>query len=125
MRKVWRVAGITLAALSAVVVWLVASPAEAARPECGVASWYGPGFYGRRTASGAIYTGKKMTAAHKSLPFGTKVRVTYQGNGQSIVVTITDRGPYIRGRIIDLSSAAADRFGLKGRGIAKVCLHVL
>ncbi len=78
----------------------------------GEISWYGPGFYGNKTANGETYTGNEMTAAHKSLPFGTLVRVTWQG--RSIVVRINDRGPYIDGRVLDLSRAAATALGMSG-----------
>ena len=78
----------------------------------GEISWYGPGFYGNKTANGETYTGNEMTAAHKSLPFGSLVRVTWQG--RSIVVRINDRGPYISGRVLDLSRAAASALGMSG-----------
>ena len=77
-----------------------------------VASWYGPGFYGNLTANGETYTGIGLTAAHKSLPFGTRVRVTDQTTGNSIVVRINDRGPYISGRCIDLSPDAKSALGM-------------
>lgn len=80
----------------------------------GVASWYGPGFYGRKTANGERYTGKAMTAAHRYLPFGTHVRVTDKRSGRSIVVRINDRGPFKRGRVIDLSTASARALGVSG-----------
>lgn len=80
----------------------------------GVASWYGPGFYGRKTANGERYTGKGLTAAHRSLPFGTMVRVTHKNSGRSIVVRINDRGPFKRGRVIDLSPSAARALGMGG-----------
>lgn len=80
----------------------------------GVASWYGPGFYGRKTANGERYTGKGLTAAHRTLPFGTLARVTDKRSGRSIVVRINDRGPFKRGRVIDLSSSAAKALGMNG-----------
>ncbi len=86
----------------------------------GVASWYGPGFQGRKTASGARFNMNALTAAHRSLPFGTRVKVTNVKNGRSVVVTINDRGPFTRGRIIDLSKAAAGRLGILKQGVAKV-----
>lgn len=73
----------------------------------GLASWYGPGFHGRRSANGEIYNQHALTAAHRSLPFGTRVKVTNTRTGRSVVVRINDRGPYAGGRIIDLSAAAA------------------
>ncbi|TYC94772.1 septal ring lytic transglycosylase RlpA family protein [Novosphingobium sp. BW1] len=91
----------------------------------GVASYYGLKFAGRRTASGAIFDPEKLTAAHPSLPFGTQVQVTNPRNGESVVVTITDRGPYHGNRIIDLSKAAARELGLVSRGSGRVDLAVL
>jgi rare lipoprotein A len=91
----------------------------------GMASWYGPGFHGRRSASGERFDQYAMTAAHRTLPFGTVVRVTNLNNGQSIVVRINDRGPFSRGRIIDLSAAAARKLGMMGSGVAPVQVEVL
>jgi rare lipoprotein A len=91
----------------------------------GLASWYGPGFYGRRTASGAVYTGTALTAAHPSLPFGTLVRVTNLENGRTVVVVIDDRGPFVRGRVIDLSAAAARRLDMIRDGLVQVRLEVV
>ncbi|WP_202803741.1 septal ring lytic transglycosylase RlpA family protein [Spirulina subsalsa] len=91
----------------------------------GVASWYGPNFHGRRSASGEIYNQNAMTAAHRTLPFGTRVRVTNLNNGRSVVVRINDRGPFIAGRIIDLSRGAAQEIGLIRSGVAPVSVEVL
>lgn len=91
----------------------------------GFASWYGPGFHGRRTASGEVYNQNGLTAAHRNLPFGTKVRVTNKRNGRSVIVRITDRGPFVRGRIIDLSAAAARMVGVVSTGTAPVRVEVL
>lgn len=91
----------------------------------GFASWYGPGFHGRRSASGERFNQNALTAAHRSLPFGTKVRVTNKRNGRSVVVRINDRGPHIRGRIIDLSAAAARTLGVMQSGVAPVRVEVL
>ncbi len=91
----------------------------------GQASWYGPGFHGRRTANGEVFNQNAMTAAHKTLPFGTKVQVTNLRNGRSVVVRINDRGPFTRGRIVDLSAGAARVIGLKSSGIAPVKVEVL
>ncbi len=91
----------------------------------GLASWYGPGFNGRRSASGEIFNQNAMTAAHRTLPFGTQVRVTNVHTGQSVVVRINDRGPFTGGRIIDLSAAAARAVGLMQAGVAPVQLDVL
>lgn len=91
----------------------------------GVASWYGPGFHGNLSANGEIYNQYAMTAAHKTLPFGTKIRVTNLANGRSVVVRINDRGPYIGDRIIDLSLGAAEVIGMTGAGVARVQLDIL
>ena len=92
----------------------------------GKASWYSVGTNsGTRTASGERLTNEAATAAHKTLPLGTKVRVTNEANGKSEVVTITDRGPYIKGRIIDLTIGAAERLGFRSRGITTVKVEVL
>ena len=88
----------------------------------GVASFY---WQPQRVAAGGWFNPNAMTAAHKTLPFGTKVRVTHLGNGKSVDVKINDRGPYIAGRIIDLSKAAAGVIGMQGQGIAKVKVTVL
>jgi 3D (Asp-Asp-Asp) domain-containing protein len=93
--------------------------------QAGLASWYGPGFYGRQTASGTVYTGARLTAAHRSLPFGTLVRVTNLENGRRVVVVIDDRGPFIRGRVIDLSVAAAQRLGMVRDGVVPVRIKVV
>lgn len=88
--------------------------------QVGLASWYGPGFHGRLTASGERFDQNELTAAHRKLPLGTEVRVTNLENGRSIVVQINDRGPYVEGRVIDLSKAAARRLGMVEDGVAKV-----
>lgn len=86
----------------------------------GIASWYGLTFHGRRTASGERFDMNAMTAAHPSLPFGTRVLVQNPSNGRSVVVRVNDRGPYVPGRIIDLSHAAARALGLLGWGTKPV-----
>ena len=91
----------------------------------GVASWYGPGFHGRTTANGEQYNMNDMTAAHKSLAFGTRVKVTNQTNGKSVVVRINDRGPYVGSRIIDLSKSAAQAIDMIGPGTAAVTVEIL
>ena len=88
--------------------------------ETGKASYYADSFNGRKTASGAIFRQNKLTAAHKTLPFGTKVTVINIANGKSVKVTINDRGPFVQGRIIDLSSKAARRIGMINTGVANV-----
>lgn len=101
---------------------------EAAVPgakEKGLASWYGRPYHGRRTASGEVYDMYEMTAAHRTLPFGTWVRVTRRDDGRSVRVRINDRGPFIKGRIIDLSYAAARKIGLDVDGVAPVVLEVV
>ncbi len=90
--------------------------------QCGGASWYGPGFNGKRAASGEIFNQNAMTAAHKTLPFGTKVKVIDQRTGKSVLVKINDRGPYHGSRIIDLSKAAATKLGIVAKGTGKVCI---
>lgn len=91
----------------------------------GTASWYGAKFHGRRTANGERFNKNDMTAAHRSLPFGTKVRVTNRRNGRSVVVRINDRGPFTRGRVIDLSRGAAQALGMVGAGTAPVSVEVV
>lgn len=93
--------------------------------EEGLASWYGPGFHGKKTASGETYNQYAMTAAHKILPLGTRVRVTHLDNGRSVLVRINDRGPFVDDRIIDLSRAAATRLEMMGKGTGKVRVQSL
>ncbi len=103
---------------------LIAS-AGAAQVSSGQASWYGPGFYGNRTASGEVLRPGTLTAAHRTLPFGTKVRVTNLWNGRTAVVRINDRGPFHGSRVIDLAHGAAQELGLTASGTAQVKLEVL
>ncbi len=93
--------------------------------ETGIASWYGPGFDGNRTANGEIYDMNGVSAAHKTLPFGTIVRVVDLETSRSIVVRINDRGPFVEGRIIDLSKGAAEKLGIIERGITPVGLRIV
>lgn len=93
--------------------------------ETGVASWYGPDFHGRKTSNGETYNMNAMTAAHKTLPMNVYVRVTNQSNGKQSVVRINDRGPFVKGRIIDLSYAAAHEVGMVGPGTAPVRIETL
>jgi len=91
----------------------------------GEASFYGPGFYGNLTANGEVYVRGTYTAAHRSLPFGTRVRVENLNTGKSVIVRINDRGPFVGGRIIDLSETAADAIGMRNSGVAPVKIQVL
>jgi rare lipoprotein A len=93
--------------------------------QTGIASWYGPGFHGKATASGAIYDQNDLTAAHQTLPLGTRVMVTNLENGSSTEVTINDRGPFAKGRIIDLSYGAGKALGMIGPGTIPVRVEVL
>ena len=91
----------------------------------GLASWYGKKFHGRLTASGERYDMAALTAAHQTLPFGSRVRVTNLANGRSVVVVINDRGPFAKDRLIDLSHAAAKKLGIVNDGVAEVRVDVL
>lgn len=93
--------------------------------EEGPASWYGPGFHGRKTASGEIYDMHMLTAAHKELPLGTKLEVTSKRNGKKVVVTVNDRGPFHGNRILDLSHAAAKQLGLVHAGVGEVTIRAI
>lgn len=92
--------------------------------QVGTASWYGPGFHGQETASGEVFNRHALTAAHRTLPLGTKAKVTNLETGQDVHVTINDRGPYVPGRHLDLSQAAARQIGLTRKGVAKVKIEV-
>jgi len=100
-------------------------PARVSTVHIGNASWYGPGFSGKTTANGDVFDETKMTAAHKTLPLGTQAKVTNLEDGKSVQVEINDRGPYIQGRIIDLSQAAAKALGIIDRGVVKVQVETL
>ena len=108
--------------VAALVAVLASTTGAFAGDQCGGASWYS--LPGNRTASGDRMNPNAMTAAHKSLPFGTKVRVVDQITGKWVNVTINDRGPFVRGRIIDLSKAAATKLGFRKAGHTKVCIEV-
>jgi rare lipoprotein A len=127
---------LTVAALALVLAACVPAPEVAAQPDAqmarrqvGLASYYGPGFHGEETASGEIFDQRNMTAAHRTLPLGTVVRVTNLENGRSVVVRINDRGPYGRnfrkGTIIDLSKGAARRLRFIEDGLVRVRVDVL
>ena len=107
------------AATAATVGLCVFAATAPAAAQCGGASWYA---LHSRTASGEMMNPAQMTAAHKTLPFGTKVKVINKTTGKSVVVRINDRGPFIKGRIIDLSKAAAGKIGMIGSGHAPVCI---
>ena len=92
--------------------------------QVGKASWYGPGFHGEQTANGEIFNQNKLTAAHRTLPLGTKVKVTNFKNGKSVDIKINDRGPYVGDRIIDLSRAAAKKLGMDKEGVSIVKIEV-
>lgn len=112
--------------LGPLLLLLLAGCARNLRPEPageeGEASWYGPGLYGRKTASGEVLRPGTLTAAHRTLPFGTCLRVTNLENGRAVEVRVNDRGPYAAGRIIDVSEAAARALGMHGRGVTRVRL---
>lgn len=101
------------------------APIKRASPLVGIASWYGPGFHGKLSASGEHFDMWALTAAHRTLPFGTFVRVQSKESGRRVTVRINDRGPFIDGRIIDLSFAAARELGMIGRGTEEVVLTVV
>ncbi len=108
------------AAALRVALFLAAAGLAAFEVQEGLASWYGGKFQGRRTASGELFDTLQFTAAHRTLPFGTLVLVTNLRNGRSVTVRINDRGPFVQGRIIDLSMAAATSIGLTGEGVTPV-----
>jgi rare lipoprotein A len=95
------------------------------RTETGKASWYGSKYHGKKTSSGEVYNKNEMTAAHNTLPFGTKVKVTNLANDESVIVRINDRGPYVGHRIIDVSEVAARKLGFHQKGIGKVKVEVV
>ncbi|MEK6584447.1 MAG: septal ring lytic transglycosylase RlpA family protein, partial [Nitrospirota bacterium] len=101
------------------------SPYAAGYVERGVASWYGEDFHGKPTSSGEIYNMYDLTAAHKLMPLGTVAKITHLDNGRSVVVKINDRGPFIDGRVIDLSYSAASEIGMVEEGVSKVEIKVL
>ncbi len=91
--------------------------------QMGIASWYGKGMTGRKTASGEKYNPRALTAAHRKFPFGTQLNVINLENGRNVTVTVNDRGPYKNNRILDLSSEAAHRLGMKEPGLVAVCVQ--
>ena len=105
------------------VVSSLAFGANSAHASCGTASYYGPGLYGNLTASGEVLRPGTMTAAHPYLPFGSYVRVTNQSNGKSVIVRVSDRGPYVASRDLDLSYIAFSKIAPPGQGLVQVCYH--
>ena len=120
-----------LAVVLMLLLGLLAGCSTAAVPPAGhggavgIASWYGGKFHGRRTASGAIFDQNGITAAHRTLPFGTWVRVTNLANGRWIDLVINDRGPFVRGRIIDVSRGAAAQLGFIRQGLTQVRIDII
>lgn len=116
--------GLILAAALIFMTLAACAPYQAGRSvhykASGDASWYGPGFAGKKTSNGEKFDPRDMTAAHKTLPFGTTLKVTNLDNGKSCVVRVNDRGPFIGDRILDLSKAAAEKIGMVGTGTAPV-----
>ena len=112
----------TIFLLSSLALGAFAPAAVEAASSCGVASYYGPGFHGRTTANGERFDSQAMTFAHRTMPFGTKIRVTNQDNGRSVIVRGNDRGPFYGSRIIDLSEGAFSRIASLGQGLANVCI---
>lgn len=112
----------TFAVAATAAFALLGSAQANAAPGCGHASWYA---LTSKTASGERMNASLLTAAHRSLPFGTKVKVTNKRNGKSVVVRINDRGPFIRGRVIDVSRAAAKNIGMVSSGTAQVCYQIV
>ena len=101
------------------------APVNVGYRESGIASWYGPPYHGRATASGEIYDMNQLTAAHRRLPFGLTARITNLDNQRTVDVQINDRGPFVKGRILDLSRAAAERLDMLRSGLAQVRLEVI
>ncbi len=120
----WCRQAISAAGIVAIALIMGAAREAPENVERGEASWYGPGFHGRKTASGERFDQQKLTAAHMELPLGTKAVVTNLENGRSVEVEINDRGPYVPGRAIDLSKAAARELGMIEAGVAPVLVEV-
>lgn len=119
VRRILLVGIVSCLAVAGCATWM--APEE----QIGLASWYGPGFHGNKTANGEVYDMHAQTAAHRTLPFGTLVRVTRLDTGASTVVRINDRGPHVAGRVIDLSNGAAGDIGLVKDGLARVRLDII
>jgi rare lipoprotein A len=115
-----------LSKINSSLSWSTEQPLQIAQEAYqGKASWYGPQFHGRMTANGEIFDSNELTAAHPNLPFGTKVKVTNVINGRSVIVRINDRGPFVKGRIIDVSAGAARLLNMINTGVASVQLEIL
>jgi rare lipoprotein A len=112
-------APLALAAAAGLTLMAPQAPANAFS-QTGIGSYYGNGHHGKRTASGERFNQGAMTAAHRTAAFGTNLRVTNLANGRSVVVRVNDRGPFVRGRVVDISSSAARQIGMQGRGLARV-----
>ena len=119
MKNLNQTALVAVTIAAGLMVGASATSATAAAGQCGRASWYA---LHSRTASGERMNPSAMTAAHRTLPFGTKLRVTNQHNGKSVIVRINDRGPFIKGRVLDLSKGAAGQLGFIGSGHTSVCM---
>ena len=125
MRWGVRVAAICATWLAGCAVVREPAPPVVGGVQVGVASWYGPGFHGNRTANGEVYDQYELTAAHPSLPHGTRAMVTNLENGRAVEVRINDRGPFVGGRIIDLSKRVARDLGIVEKGVTKVRIRIL
>jgi rare lipoprotein A len=109
-----------LAAAAIAAACAFAPVTAAAFPQVGMGSYYGQELHGRRTASGERFNQSALTAAHRTARFGTWLKVTNLANGRSVIVRVNDRGPFTRGRVVDISAAAARQIGMHGRGVARV-----
>jgi rare lipoprotein A len=111
--------------LFAALVMIFCQKCTSLDPEIGLASFYSDKFRGKITASGEVYDQRKLTAAHRTLPFNTRIRVTNLNNKRAIIVKVNDRGPFTKDRILDLSKAAAIKLGFIKNGVTKVMLEIL
>lgn len=107
------------------LLWAVFSPGKLYAQESGIASFYDNYFNGKKMAGGGLFDNTKMTCAHKTLPFGTMLKVTNLANDKSVIVKVTDRGPYVKGRVLDLTLAAAKALGFVSNGTARVMYEVI
>src|SRR5262245_36725142 len=125
MRWTGAAVALVVVALQACSVTRPVTPPVVGGRQEGIASWYGPGFHGKRTANGEVYDQYELTAAHQTLPLGTRVMVTSLTNGRAVEVRVNDRGPFVGGRVIDLSYAAASVIGMIGPGTMPVRVEIL